>query len=89
MKKLLICTNFRANPSQPSCAARGNKQFMADLSQQLHQQQVKIKVEESACMGYCKLGANMRLAPNGKFFHEVSVEKFVEIIQACQTFTAK
>jgi NADH:ubiquinone oxidoreductase subunit E len=89
MKKLLVCTNFRANPNQPSCAGRGSKQIMLDLALQLQQQNVKIKVEESMCMGYCKIGPNLRLAPNGEFFHAVSEEKLTAIIQACQAFTAK
>ena len=89
MKKLLVCTNFRANPGLPSCAAHGSKQIMADLSLQLKQQKLKIKVEESPCLGYCKVGPNLRLAPNGPFLHAVSEDKFAEIIQACQVFSGK
>ncbi len=89
MKMLLVCTNFRANPNQPSCANSSNKQIMADLQLQLQQQNVHIKVEESPCMGYCNIGPNLRLAPNGKFFHAVCVEKFAEIIQASQVFMGK
>jgi (2Fe-2S) ferredoxin len=89
MKKLFVCTNFRANPSQPSCATRDSEQIMADLTLQLKQQQVKIKVEASACMGYCNIGPNLRLAPKGEFFHGVSVGNLTEIIQACQKFSSK
>jgi (2Fe-2S) ferredoxin len=89
MKKLLVCTNFRANPSQPSCAARGSQQIMADLVLQFAQQNLKIKVEESPCLGYCNVGSNLRLAPNGAFFHAVNADKYGEIIKACQLFLGK
>ncbi len=88
-KKLLVCTNFRANPNNPSCAARGSKEIAIALAQQLHKKNVLIEIEEIQCMGYCKVGPNVRLAPNGAFFHEVSASKFAEIIKATQLFLKK
>ena len=85
-KKLLVCTNFRANPNQPSCAARGSKEIALALAQQLQQKNVKIEIEEIQCMGYCKIGPNLRLIPNGAYFHEVSARKFAEIIKATKIF---
>ena len=85
-KKLLVCTNFRANPNQPSCAARGSKEIALALAQQLQQKNVKIEIEEIKCMGYCKIGPNLRLIPNGAYFHEVSARKFAEIIKATKIF---
>jgi NADH:ubiquinone oxidoreductase subunit E len=85
-KKLLVCTNYRANPNNPSCAARGSKEIMAKLTQQLQKKNVSIKVEEIQCLGYCNVGPNIRLIPNGEIFHEVSVKKFTEIIQATKGF---
>jgi (2Fe-2S) ferredoxin len=37
-------------------------------------------------MGYCKVGPNVRLIPNGAYFHEVSISKFAEIIKATKVF---
>ena len=85
-KKLLICTNFRANPNQPSCAARGSKQVAIALAQQLQEKNVSIEIEEIQCMGYCKLGPNVRLMPNGAYFHAVSHSKFAQIILATIAF---
>ena len=85
-KKLLVCINFRANPNNPSCAARGGKELALVLAQQLQKKNVPIEIEEIQCMGYCKVGLNVRLIPNGAFFHEVSVSKFAEIIKATKLF---
>ena len=85
-KKLLVCTNFRANPNQPSCAARGSKEIVVALARQLQQKNVSIEIEEIQCMGYCKIGPNLRLIPNGAYFHEVSARKFAEIIKATKIF---
>lgn len=85
-KKLLVCTNYRANPNNPSCAARGSKEILSALTQQLQAQCVLIPIEQIQCMGYCNIGPNMRLAPDGAFFHEVSDEKLAEIIEAAKLF---
>ncbi len=85
-KKLLICTNFRANPNTPSCAARGSKEVATVLTQQLAQKKVVIELEEIQCMGFCNIGPNVRLIPNGEFFHEVSAKKLSKIIKATKDF---
>ena len=85
-KELLVCTNFRANPNNPSCAARGSKEILIELSQLLQRRNVSIKVEEIQCMGFCKVGPNIRLFPNGEFFHEVSSKKISNIIKSTKIF---
>jgi NADH:ubiquinone oxidoreductase subunit E len=85
-KKILVCTNYRANPNNPSCAARGSKEIAAELVQELYKRNVLIEVEEIQCMGYCNVGPNVRLIPNGAFFHEISSKKFGEIIKATKLF---
>lgn len=83
LKKLLVCTNFRANPNHPS---RGSKEITISLAQQLQKKNVSIEIEEIQCMGFCKVGPNVRLIPNGEYFHEVSARKFAEIIKATKLF---
>jgi NADH:ubiquinone oxidoreductase subunit E len=85
-KKILVCTNYRANPNNPSCAARGSKEILAALTHQLQHEKVSIELEEIQCMGYCNLGPNVRLIPNGEIFHEVSTKKFGEIIKVTKKF---
>ena len=86
MQKLLVCTNYRANPSKPSCGARGSKALLSHLSQALQQQNVNITAAEVQCLGLCEIGPNVRLMPNGAFFNHVSAVSFDEIIIACKSF---
>lgn len=88
MKKVLVCTNYRANPNNPSCAARGSPKVLANLTQQIQQNAWPIDIEESPCLGFCQAGPNVRLAPNGPFFHAVSTEKMDEILQAVKKFSS-
>ena len=85
-KKILICTNFRVNPNNPSCAARGSKELMAVLQHELKQKNLPITVEESPCLGFCEAGPNLRLMPNGEFFHGVSDKQLSAIIKSTKRF---
>ena len=87
MKKILVCTNFRANPNHPSCAARGSKQLLTELTIQIQQNSLAINIEESLCLGFCQVGPNVRLVPNGPFFHAVSTEKLDDLIEAAKKFS--
>jgi NADH:ubiquinone oxidoreductase subunit E len=87
-KKLLICTNFRANPNNPSCAARGSQLVFDALKLQIANKNIAIEIEESPCLGYCNVGPNTRLAPNGEFFHGISVTKLAKLIKAAKKFSA-
>ena len=88
-KKILMCTNFRANPNNMLCAARGSKEVMALLLQELKQKNLPITVEESPCLGFCEAGPNLRLMPNGVFFHGVSDKKLSTIIKCTKRFLKK
>jgi len=87
MKKILVCTNFRANPNHPSCAARGSKKLLAELTIKIQQNLLAINIEESPCLGFCQVGPNVRLVPNGPFFHAVSTEKLDDLIEAAKKFS--
>jgi NADH:ubiquinone oxidoreductase subunit E len=86
IKKILVCTNYRANPNNPSCAARGSKVIASALTRQLQKKKILIELEEIQCLGYCNIGPNVRLIPNGEFFHEVSDKNLIKIIQATKIF---
>jgi (2Fe-2S) ferredoxin len=86
-KQLLVCTNFRANPNNPSCAARDSKLVLGTLQVELANKNIAIELVESPCMGYCNVGPNVRLAPNGAFFHGVSATKLAKLIKATKKFS--
>jgi NADH:ubiquinone oxidoreductase subunit E len=88
-KQLLVCTNFRANPNNPSCGARNSQLVLDKLKTELAKKNIAIEAVESPCMGYCNEGPNARLAPNGAFFHGVSDKKLVQLIKAAKKFSTE
>ena len=75
MKKIVVCTNRRANPAQPSCGARGGEIIAERLEQRIRQAGLDIAVERFPCLGRCELGPNARLAPAGKFLCELDPDQ--------------
>jgi len=86
MKKLLVCTNFRANPNNPSCAARKSGEIIEILTNKLQQNNLHIRIEPSPCMGFCDKGPNARLVPNGLYFHEITSKNIDKILKEIETF---
>ena len=82
MKKLLVCTNYRSNPNTPSCAARGSKSLLTFFLQYCQHNNLAITIEESPCLGFCQIGPNAHLVPNGAFFHGIIESDLSPIICA-------
>jgi (2Fe-2S) ferredoxin len=85
-KKVLICTHYRANPNNPSCGARDSQALIPALEIQLQKHNIHLVVEESACLGLCQVGPNVRLIPNGAFFNHVSPASLDPIVKATKAF---
>jgi len=88
MKKILVCTNYRANPNNPSCAARGSAEIIKTLEIELQQKKWQIKIEPSPCMGFCDVGPNARLAPSGLYFHGITNKNIDKILKEIESFIA-
>lgn len=86
MKKLLICTNFRASPHQASCAARGSLLLASALQQTIKNENLTIEIEQVNCLGFCDVGINLHLSPNGEFIHQANCS---EQSQASILFSVK
>lgn len=89
MKKLLVCTNYRGNPNNPSCAARGSKSLFSALSQYCQHNNLDLQIEESPCLGFCQVGPNAHLVPNGQFFHGILQDDLSPIIVAAVLYLEK
>ncbi len=89
MKKLLICTNFRASPHQASCAARGSLLLASGLQQAIKNEKLAIEVVQTNCLGFCNIGINLHLSPNGEFIHQadISEQSQASILVAVKKFT--
>jgi len=84
--KVMVCVNYRANPDQPSCAARGSEAIACALETAIAQQQLPITVERFNCLGQCESGPNVRLTPAGRWFHGVTLEDVPALISGIEDF---
>lgn len=88
MKKIVICTNRRSNPAQPSCGARGGEEIADRLQQLIAAQGLAIQVECFPCLGRCDQGPNARLAPGGKFFSHLEADHLDAVMAEIRAFIA-
>lgn len=86
MKKIVVCTNRRANPAQPSCAARGGELIAERLEQLIREAGLDIGVERFPCLGRCEQGPNARLAPAGKFFCQLDANHLDAVLDEITQF---
>ncbi|MDA0675549.1 MAG: (2Fe-2S) ferredoxin domain-containing protein [Proteobacteria bacterium] len=70
---LVVCVNLRLRADAPSCASRGGVAIADALEQGVAARNLNIAVERICCLGLCTQGPNVRLAPGGAFFSEVSL----------------
>jgi (2Fe-2S) ferredoxin len=80
VKKVFVCVNYRANPAQPSCAARGSRELAQCLETEIADRKLDIGIERSDCLGYCDIGPNIKLAPQGRFFHHIKKQDLPAIL---------
>jgi len=85
-RKVLVCVNYRANPSQPSCAARGSEAIACALEAAVEQQKLEISVERFNCLGQCESGPNVRLTPAGRGYHGVGLQDVPQVMSGVEEF---
>jgi (2Fe-2S) ferredoxin len=86
VKKVLVCVKQRLTEANPSCGGRGGAQIRELLEQEIALHNITICVAPFICFGLCDKGPNVRLAPNGKYFHAVTPQLIPEIVQAIRQF---
>lgn len=86
MKKIVVCVNYRANPDQPSCAARGSLELAQCLQAEIRNRNLDIPMEQLHCMGFCDQGPNIRLVPGGRFFHMLTLEDIPQVLIEIEQF---
>jgi NADH:ubiquinone oxidoreductase subunit E len=86
MKSILVCTNHRANPNQPSCGARGAEALKQQIADAVSASGLPLGVKEIQCLGECDVGPNMRLIPGGPMFQHVDAAKIPVILNAAKSF---
>lgn len=86
---VMICVNRRFRMDEPSCAGRGSEDLADRLEAEILSRGIDVTVERSVCMGHCRTGPTIRLAPGGRFFHGPAPEEvdalLVELEALCGT----
>ncbi|MCW8826246.1 MAG: (2Fe-2S) ferredoxin domain-containing protein [Gammaproteobacteria bacterium] len=86
-QRLIICNNRRLTSQKPSCGAL-NAHHSLQLEKLIAEQQIPISIEYRKCLGQCDRGPNIRLAPSGNFFHNVTDGDLPMIIDEIKRFIA-
>lgn len=85
-RKVVVCVNYRANPNQPSCAARGSEAIACALEEALLQCHLDITLERFICLGQCEAGPNVRLTPAGPWYHQLTLENVPMLMSDIENF---
>lgn len=86
MKRIIICVNYRASPTQPSCAARGSEYLAQSLEREFAARGWDIRLERFFCLGRCAEGPNLKLVPDGGFITGVTAERLQEVLLRIEAF---
>jgi (2Fe-2S) ferredoxin len=87
MKSILVCTNKRINPNQPSCGAKGGQSLQEKLKYEVEKAGIEINIKEIQCLGECESGPNLRFVPSGPLYHHVDENHLKEILKAAKIFS--
>lgn len=85
-KKLVVCVNERLGYGQKSCAGSGSRALIKKLKKLFAKNGIESEIEEQVCLGRCEEGINMRIAPGGPFFTQVTGRDLERIVQALNNF---
>lgn len=81
---VVICTKRRLGVNSPSCAASGSEAMADELERQLAEAGLAVEVQRIECLGQCERGPNLRIAPGGRFYHQLTIEELPEVIAELQ-----
>jgi len=84
-KQILICTNRRLTERKPSCGRLG-AELVGELERLISERGLGIQVNHVACLGRCSEGPNLRLAPGGKFYSQVTTTQLPTILREAVLF---
>ena len=87
MKKIIVCTHHRKNPSQPSCAARGGVELVARLAEEIRLRGWDIGLDTFACLGHCEEGPTIKLLPDGPFCTHITPESLPSVLEEIERFS--
>ncbi|MBF0145645.1 MAG: (2Fe-2S) ferredoxin domain-containing protein [Magnetococcales bacterium] len=85
--RLIVCVKERTTGAD-SCGGRGSLALLEQMTRIIQERGLNIDLEKIQCLGQCKKGPNMRLAPGGEFFRGVGPGDIDGIIQKIEVALA-
>lgn len=79
-KRLIVCVNERLGFGQKSCAGSGSRKLINELQRLVSDHAMQAEIVEQVCLGRCEEGINMRIAPGGPFFTQVTQQDLLHIL---------
>lgn len=83
MVKLIVCVNVRKGEAL-SCGGQGSLALADTLEQEIAQRGLPVTLKRIECLGECKDGPNMRIAPGGSMFHHCNADTLPEVLTALE-----
>lgn len=84
---VVLCIKNRFKLNSRSCAGSGSEAMADELERLLAETGLGIEVKRVKCLGQCEHGPNLRIAPGGRFYHQLSMEDLPEVIAELQRLT--
>ena len=84
---VVICIKNRFKLNSTSCAGSGSEAMADELERLLAGSGLDIEVKRVKCLGQCEHGPNLRIAPGGRFYHQLSMDDLPEVIAELQQLT--
>lgn len=81
---LLVCVNQRLSDQHLSCGQQGAKALLAAIKPLA--KTVSLATAPFPCMGMCQQGPNIRIAPGGPVFHQVTIDSLPTVVAEAERF---
>lgn len=84
-RHLFVCTNVR-DPSKgaPCCGGRESKTIYEELKKKVREKfsNREVRVSQSGCLGFCRLGPNIVAYPEGVWYKAVTPDDIEELLES-------
>ncbi len=70
---VVICVNVRLGAKSVSCGGSDSEAIAEALQSGIEERGLAAKIDRIHCLGLCSMGPNVRVVPNGNWYHEVSL----------------
>lgn len=79
-KHIFVCTHLKEGPGK--CCAEKGEQLFHELKSALKKADMhgegKYRVSKSGCLGRCKMGPNVVIYPESRWYHDQDTKKILE-----------